>query len=99
MIVLLVLGLADGSPPFSLPLFLREFDPEAHGGLGAIDLTNDPLRAKRFASSEEAAAEWKRIPESKPLRRDNKPNRPLTAFSVQILDIPEAGLREPPAVI
>lgn len=59
--------------------YLRDFDFEAHDGVGLIDMTPDLQRAKQFADLAEAVAFWKRSPECRPTRPDGQPNRPLTA--------------------
>jgi hypothetical protein len=72
-------------------LWLRAYDPEADTGYGVVDLTSDPLRAKRYASPQEAWDEYRAAPKSRPLRPDGKPNRPLTAYTVLCTEIPNCG--------
>lgn len=61
---------------------LETFDPEAHEGFGDASFTDEPARAKRFPDAGAAMLEWTRTSETRPLREDGEPNRPLTAFSV-----------------
>ena len=63
--------------------WLQSFDPEAHEGRGEIRVTRDIAKAQRFASFEAVIAEWKRPSITVPLRDDGKPNRPLTAYTVE----------------
>jgi hypothetical protein len=65
--------------------YLAAFDPEAHGGRGAATFTADLARAKVFP---DVKAAWECIgtrPKKRPTRPDGKPNRPLMAFTLQIL--------------
>jgi hypothetical protein len=67
--------------------YLRSFDPDGWGGRGDIRVTQDIAKAKPFASIEELFAEWKRPSTIVPLRDDGKPNRPLTAYTMQPIDL------------
>jgi len=70
--------------------WLMEYDVDAHGGVGDIVLTTHRSRAKVFASAELALIAWNSIPKDKPLRPDGKPNKPLTAFHMEIMRVPPA---------
>jgi hypothetical protein len=79
-----------GATPFD-GQFLVEYDPDradtAPDGspMLARILTTPALgAAKRWPSHMEALAEWKRESTRWPRRADGKPNRPLTAFTVEI---------------
>ena len=65
--------------------YVKAFDPELMNGVGGIDLTNDRQQALRFKSFSEALACWKMQSETKPLREDGKPNRPMTAYSAEVV--------------
>lgn len=69
--------------------FLLSYDPEAHGGLGDAEFTADLEKARRFADAAEAIECWRAVPNAKPVRPDGRPNRPLTAFSVTLREVPE----------
>lgn len=69
--------------------WLKSYDPEAFRGRGSAEWTNDVNQAMRFPSTIEAMRYWQQIPRTRPLREDGKPNRPLTAFSVELLAIPQ----------
>ena len=70
--------------------YLMSFDPEAAHGRGKIATTTDITKAKRFPSFQAVMEEWKTQSKTVPLRPDGKPNRPLTAFTIQPLAIHDA---------
>lgn len=74
------------------PGWLRAYDPDAYWGRGHVKVTTDPLEAKMFADATEATAEWRLVSHVRPVRRDGKPNRPLTAFTVEIRPLPKGSL-------
>lgn len=63
--------------------YLESSDPDANDGMGAETWTDDPDKAKRFAGFMDAMDCWKAQSRVRPFRDDGKPNRPLTAYSVQ----------------
>lgn len=67
-------------------LLLRAFDPEAFGGRGHADWTDNPAEALKFETSGEAWMLWRRRPFSRPVRPDGRPNRPLTAFTIEVVN-------------
>ncbi len=81
--VIRALSLASDNSP--IDGFVRHFDPDAHDGQGFVEFTRDPLDAIQFSTAPEAMALWKMQSNLKPIREDGKPNRPLTAFNVQIV--------------
>jgi hypothetical protein len=54
-------------------------------GRGNTLITPDPQRAKRFETNAQAFEFWRQQSKAVPLRPDGKPNRPLTAYTVEIL--------------
>lgn len=66
-------------------LWLEDFDADAHGGRGQASLTHDKARARHFRSSTDAFAFWRQVSRRQPVRHDGKPNRPLTAYSIELL--------------
>lgn len=68
--------------------WLMEFDPESHDGIGMAGWTPDPAGAIAFNSRVEAYDLYMTVPECRKVRDDGKPNRPLTAYSVEICRIP-----------
>jgi hypothetical protein len=69
-------------------VFLKSFDPEALGGRGWANLTDEVERAMKFATVAEAMKLWRTQPKRRPYREDGKPNRPLTAYTVNIEEEP-----------
>ncbi len=65
-------------------LYLRDCDFEAFNGRGHAHWTNNPANAKKFANSGDAFDYWRTRSKTNPTRPDGKPNRPLTAFTVEI---------------
>lgn len=72
-------GTADGRALPHDGEYLKDFDFEAHGGVGDIALTPNLDEAKQFATFVDAWLFWRTVPKCKPIREDGKPNRPLTA--------------------
>lgn len=67
--------------------WVRTYDPEGHDGQGDATWTMDPNEALAFPTPQAAFRTWRAIPECKPLRPDGLPNRPLTAYTVEILSL------------
>lgn len=85
MIVLRIIELADGRPTTLHGQFVHDFDADANDGIGVIVATPVIDRAKQFESGKEATEFWKTQSAVRPLRPDGKPNRPLTAFTVELV--------------
>jgi hypothetical protein len=64
--------------------FLCSFDPDAYGGIGRAESTPDVEQALKFADAKDAYECWRKQSTVRPLRDDGKPNRPLTAYTVEI---------------
>lgn len=79
-----VLGPAGGGP-FTGPLryWLAAADVDARGGRGSARLTLVASEALAFPSMQEAFAFWRQQSTRRPLRPDGRPNRPLTAYTVE----------------
>lgn len=86
--VIRLIGLAGGGPTLLDGRFVEDYDPAAHDGRGALKTTDDPQRALKFPDVGEAIAFW-RAPAPPPhhLRLDGQPNRPLTAFTVEVIEL------------
>lgn len=72
---------------FATPRWLESGDVEAHDGLGSADLTDDASKAKQFEDPGSAFKFWRQQSVKRPIRSDGQPNRPLTAFTVEILKL------------
>lgn len=66
--------------------FVRQCDVEARGGLGEVQLTPRVEDAMHFADADEAMRYYNRRSKVKPLRSDGKPNCPLTAFTIEVIN-------------
>lgn len=64
--------------------YVESYDPDANGGAGDLVITDEEADAKRFAGVAEATECWRAQSRTLPLRPDGKPNRPMTAFTVEI---------------
>lgn len=68
--------------------YLKWSNPDAMRGDGEESWTDDIIAAKHFESLEAAMKCWKAQSKVRPLRPDGKPNRPMTAYSVEIEEVP-----------
>lgn len=69
--------------------YLKTFDPEAHQGLGFAEWTKNLDEAMQFTDQEAALRCWATVPHRRPTRPNGQLNKPLTAFTVEILPTPE----------
>jgi hypothetical protein len=72
--------------------WLAEYDPDAGSGpySGVITSTTEVAAAKRYESADACLNEWMRVSTRVPLRPDGKPNRPLSAFTIEPRRLPDA---------
>lgn len=70
-------------------MYLAGYDVEAFEGRGTSSWTENRFDAMLFADHKTAFEIWRKQSETLPLRPDGKPNRPLTAFTVEIESITE----------
>ena len=54
-------------------------------GRGDIKFSVSKDDALKFATPREALEYWRRISRTVPIRPDGKPNRPLTAFTIELV--------------
>lgn len=90
--VIVCRGLAgfDGSPqPVPPGSYLESYDPDARAGRGEAHWTRDLTRALRFPDGGAAWECWRKQSTALPLRPDGLPNRPLTAFTVEVRAVEE----------
>jgi len=71
-------------------MFLVEFDPEALDGMGTCSWTAYPEQAMKFDSAIDGFKLWGTQSRSRPLRDDDKPNRPLSAHTIEMIPFEEA---------
>lgn len=67
--------------------YLMSYDPDAHDGRGDMRVAVSKQKALRFESHQDAYTCYRQQSKKQPLREDGKPNRPLTAFTVEILPL------------
>ena len=80
--VIKLIELATGVPDPDEGMYVVEYDPAAFAGRGHVHTTPDKDRARWFPDKVAAAEYWR---QSAGMRPDGKPNRPLTAWTVEIL--------------
>jgi hypothetical protein len=86
MTVLIKLIRLEGNGQWLPPgTYLMECDHEAHEGRGAVVSTPNLEQAMRFADLAEAMRFWNKQSTLRPLREDGKPNKPLTAFTIEVV--------------
>lgn len=80
-----LLGLYNGVVTPDDGKYVVDYDPEprlsSRGEWVYLITTDDPSKARQFSSAADAMEYWRR---SYGLRPDGKPNRPLTAYTVEI---------------
>lgn len=94
MIAMRIVGLVNGAAtPFDGE-FLVEYDPERDGWspegekmTAHIVTTSDIAKARHFPGAMEMWECWRQVCQREPRRLDGKPNRPLTAFSVETVRV------------
>jgi hypothetical protein len=84
-----ITGVLGGGKPGMVGLFVYAFDAEAFGGRGDVSAGPDRAKALRFSDPKDAMLFWRQQSKTMPLRPDGQPNRPLTAFSVDVEAIDE----------
>src|SRR5215468_8311401 len=65
--------------------YVSAFDPEFADGRGGITFSSHRSKALRWRDFLEACDAWRTQSKKKPVREDGKPNRPMTAYSIQIV--------------
>lgn len=78
--------------------YVMDFDVGAYDPFdrthGPVPTTENIAKAKHFADIAAALEFWRTPSRIRPRRPDGEPNRPLTGFSVEIVNVP-AGARGP----
>lgn len=101
MYALKLVGLANGPRTPHDGRYLMEYDPrwrseservvdeDGHMLLIYLFRTTDDIRkAMRFETPTAAFSVWKSVSPNLPTRPDGKPNRPLTAFTAEVVPVP-----------
>lgn len=84
------------APPLMRGQFIKSADVNTFNGGGDVEATRDPLQARRFATTEAAIAFYRQVSRMHPRRPDGRPNRPLTALSVELVEL---TLPQPPSAV
>lgn len=83
--VIKLLAMADGRPVrFCAGAYVKAYDVDAYGGRGRLIPTQERASAQPFETPAQAIEFVQRQSTVKPLREDGEPNRPLTAYTVEI---------------
>lgn len=86
MATLRIIELAIGEPSRFDGMYVKAYDPtyvlpdRTYDG-GILEVTADPKEALQFADAGDAMEKWR---EPYGVRVDGKPNRPLTAWTVEV---------------
>lgn len=64
--------------------WLKAYDPNARDGRGTVVGTTHRKEAMRFADMLAAMKFWRQTSTVLPVRPDGMPNRPLTAFTIEV---------------
>lgn len=67
--------------------YIERFDPTYRFPIGAVYTTPDIQKAKHFNSHKEAFDFWNQQVGDEP-RWDGKPNKPLTALTIEVVEVP-----------
>jgi hypothetical protein len=79
---------ANGRPCHIEGQFLHWFDPDIPDATRVMaEFTDDVGKAKLFATVEAALDEWQRVRRVDPVRPDGVPNKPLTALTMELVEI------------
>lgn len=86
--VIKIIGSCIGIPTSVDGKYLTKYDPDFRSGRGFVDGSDKIGDAIFFADKKEAMEFWKQPSKTHPIRStDGKPNRPLTAYTVEIIEI------------
>jgi hypothetical protein len=85
--VIRIVAAADGGYASQAGCYVASFDADAHHGRGEITVTREAPCALIFHDPAAAFEFWKTQSSEKPLRLDGKPNRPLTAYTVEFVKV------------
>lgn len=85
MVAIQIVGLYDGTVTEFDGQYVVDYDPKPRMGPDGpwiyLTATDDPAKARQFESAADALEFWRA---SYGLRPDGKPNRPLTAYTIEV---------------
>ena len=85
MTLIRIIAPALGGPDPLSGTWLKSFDPNARNGRGLIVGTTDRNEAHRFEDAGAAMECWRQVSTTHPTRLDGRPNRPLTAYTIDLV--------------
>lgn len=89
--VIKLIGLANGRPTHHDGRYLVDADIETGSMLPVVSTTSHIEQALRFDNFDSAIEYWKRQAQGRRIRPDGKPNRPLTVYTVEVVEFDEGG--------
>lgn len=72
-------------------MYLLAFDVDGFQGAGIVRWTADARRARRFETAMDVLQCWHTVSTVHPVRDDGKPNRPLTAYTIEPVPLDDDG--------
>ena len=88
--VMRITGFANGSRCPIAGQYLKSFVHDTSDGKGYGEFVIDPREAMAFRTMRDALDFWQQRSTVMPTRKDGKPNRPLTASSIDIVSLGNA---------
>lgn len=92
-----LIGLASGEPSPLDGKLLKAFDPGRDGVApdgtpmtAFLEATDDPAEALVFESFRDIHELWTQVDPRQPVRPDGEPNRPLSAYTFQTIQVRES---------
>lgn len=67
--------------------YVQRYIADGYDGQGFLQVTPDIERAKRYPDVRAVLEEWKRVSKTHPVRRDGKPNRPLSGHTISTVTV------------
>ena len=90
MIVIQLVERVDGLPSIYDGTYVVNYNPSSigmGGGEAFLQTTRHLKEARVFKDFVDATNYWKQIDQRNPVRYDGKPNRPLTIFNIQLINV------------
>lgn len=72
-----------------IEMWVKSYNVDAYDGFGEIVFTKDPTQALSFPDMGAALECYRQQSTLYPLRADGQPNRPMTAYTVEITKLEE----------
>jgi hypothetical protein len=69
-------------------MFVQAYDADGNDGLGHVEFTGDLTKALQFDELHAASSAIYAQSTLRPLRDDGEPNRPLTAYTIAVMQLP-----------